>query len=248
MREQTMTRKELLARKHETALIKRIVIISLFSLGLMALVFYYAIPAMVKIADIWETTRTSDQAVVTDPNAGVPLIRPRFEDDQNRATNSAELDLKGTATAGMNVHLVMNGQEKPSVVADNSAVFTFSGIRLADGVNTFVVYAQDDRGRKSDNSVELKITYDSRAPKLEVSEPGDGAVIGGARASVITLKGKTDEATQMYVNGGWIILKADGSFEHQYQLTPGENVLTLYAMDEAGNKSPDVVRRVTYNP
>jgi hypothetical protein len=248
MREQSMTRKELLAKKHEEALIKRIVLISVFCIGAMALVFFYAIPTMVKIADIWDNTRNADKPNVNDVNASIPLVRPQFDNDQNRATNSAEFAINGSAPAGKTVHLMMNGAERPTTVADSSGVFTFSGIQLQEGSNVFVAYSQDERERKSDKTAELRIDLDTRSPKLDVTSPNDGETFGGARASVITLRGKTDEADEMYVNGGWIILKADGTFEHVYQLSPGENILTMYAKDKAGNKSVDVVRKVTYNP
>ncbi len=243
-----MTRKELLARKHEEALIKRIVIITVTSFVLIGLVFYYAIPTMVKIADIWETTRNSDTANVDNGDSNVPLSRPYFDQSIPTATNSAEFAITGSAPAGKTVHLVMNGAERPTTVADSSGVFTFAGIQLQEGANVFTAYSQDERERKSDKTGELRIDLDTRSPKLDVTGPNDGETFSGARASVITLRGKTDEADEMYVNGGWIILKADGTFEHVYQLSQGENILTMYAKDKAGNKSVDVVRKVTYNP
>jgi hypothetical protein len=248
MREQTMTRKELLARKHEEALIKRIVIIALFSFGLIALVFYYAIPTMVKIADIWETTRNSGTANVDDPGAGIPLSRPYFDQSIPTATNSANFVLRGNSVAGVSIHATQNGRDLPEVVADSSGGFIISSLSLSEGANVFTVYAQDTRGKKSEVSQELKVSLDTRAPKLEVSSPNNGDTMSGARGGLISVKGKTDEATQMYVNGGWVILNADGTFDHKIQLAPGENTLTMYAADDSGNKSVEIVRKVTYNP
>jgi len=248
MRQQRMTRRELLAKKHETALIWRIILFSFFSFALLALVFYYAIPIMVKIADLWETARSSHEAVIPDMSNAVPIPRPQFEVPDRFATNSAQFVLKGTAQAGLTVHVVFNGQKASSVVADSSGVFTVGDIMLRDGVNTFVAYAQDAYGRKSAETHPLEVTFDTIAPKLDVVSPLDDAVFRGFRANIITVSGKTDGATQMYVNGSWIILQRDGTFSQPYQLSPGENILTFYALDDAGNRSVEVTRKVTYFP
>lgn len=248
MREQTITRKELLARKHEGALIKRIIIIALVSVGLIVLVFYFAIPTMVKIADIWETTRSSGTATVDNRNLGIPLSRPYFDQSTPNATNSADFVLRGQAVAGVSIHVSHNGRDLPEVVADSSGGFTLSNLSLNEGVNSFTVYAQDSSGKKSEVSPEFKVALDTRAPKLEISSPKNGNTFSGARGALISINGKTDEATQMYVNGSFVILNADGSFDHKYQLAPGDNILTMYAMDDAGNKSVEIVLKLTYNP
>jgi hypothetical protein len=243
----SVQRKQLIARKHEQSLIRRIVLIVILTFGIIAVLLMYAIPAMVKIADVWETTRDSDVPTGPDEDISIPLSRPSFQSLPYNATNSSEFILKGYAPSGTTVFLRFNNQDSGTAVADNSGSFTISNITLSEGDNSFVVYAKDTKGKKSEESEPLNLKLDTRPPTLEISGPNYGDTFGGSQ-NVIDVKGKTSEATQMYVNEGWVIMNADGSFSHKFQLQPGENTLTMYAKDDAGNKSAEVIRKVTYNP
>lgn len=243
-----MPKKDLLARKHEQALVRRIAVILVFCLAGIALVIYYAIPAMVKIADVWDTTRNANVPNNKDPDITIPLQRPNFNSLPFEATNSAVLTLTGKAESGLTVHLSFNGAEKSEVVADNSGSFIFANVSMNEGTNTFSAYAQDSKGRKSSPTETYSVILDTREPKLELNSPNNGETYGGAAQAVIDVKGKTDEATEVYINGSRGIINADGTFAQKVRLQGGENTITVYAKDDAGNKSVDVSRRVTYNP
>lgn len=248
MKNQYMPKKDLLARKHEQALIRRIAIISVFCLAGIVLVIYFAIPAMVKIADVWDTTRNSNVPNKTNTDLTIPLQRPSFNSLPFDATNSATLTITGRAEPGLSVQLTFNGTETPSVIADNSGSFTFANVTMQEGSNSFSAYTKDSNGRKSLSTSVYTVFLDTRAPKLDVSNPNNGDTFGGASQTIVEVKGKTDEATEVYINGSRGILNADGSFSQKVQLQPGENILTMYAKDDAGNKSVDVSRKITYNP
>jgi bacillopeptidase F len=243
----TVPRKELLARKHEQALVRRIVLIAIVCLTLVLLFIYFAIPAMVKIADVWETTRNASKPGVESSSLDIPLDPPQFNALPTDATNTPSVTVSGRAQAGLAVHLKFNGKDVQNIVADNSGNFTFGDMKLSEGKNTFIAYVQDSRGRKSVDSGSLSIILDTKAPRVQITSPSDGQVFGSGQ-QIISVSGKADEATQMYVNGSLAILKSDGSFDTRVFLQPGENTITMYATDDAGNKSVDVARKVTYNP
>jgi bacillopeptidase F len=203
---------------------------------------------MVKIADVWDTTRNSSKPGTRAANSSLPLDRPAFNALPSDATNTASVTVSGRSHAGLTVHLKLNGKEIQNAVVDNSGNFTFTNITLSEGQNTFIAFAQDTQNRKSADSSVLSITLDTKPPRIQLTSPGENATYSGGNQQIITVSGKTDEATEMYVNSGWVILKPDGSFETRIQLQPGENTITAYASDDAGNKSVDVVRKVTYNP
>jgi hypothetical protein len=248
MKNQYMPKKALLAKKHEQALVKKIAVILVFCMAGIILVIYFAIPAMVKIADVWDTTRNSNVPNNSVNGIDIPLQRPTFNSLPFDATNSATLTISGRAEPGLAVHLIFNGTEKTNVVADNQGSFTFANIGMNEGINSFSGYSQNDKGKKSSPTQTYTVTLDTSVPKIEVSSPNAGDTFGGASQSVVEVKGKTDEATEVYINGSRGILNADGSFSQKVQLQGGENTLTLYAKDNAGNKSVDVSRKVTYNP
>lgn len=248
MKNNYVPKKTLIAKKHEQALIKRIAIISVFCIAGILLVIYYAIPAMVKIADVWDTTKNANVPSNSNNGIDIPLRKPDFNALPFDATNSATLTISGRAEPGHNVHLIFNGSEREPVVADNSGIFTFANISMTEGTNSFSGYSQDNKGRKSSNTNVYTVTLDTRFPKIELSSPNNGETFGGAAQSIIEIKGKADEASEMYVNGSRIILNLDGSFSQKVPLQSGENTITVYAMDEAGNKSVEVTRKVIFNP
>jgi hypothetical protein len=243
----SFTRKQLLAKKQEQVLIRRIALIVILTFGFIGVLAYYAIPAMVNIADAWETARNSNVVANKGDNNTIPLTRPSFQSLPYTATNSAEFVLKGYSKAGTTVFLDINSKDSGSVITDNSGMFTFGDITLNDGVNTFIAYSKDTDGRKSANTEPFVLTLDTRAPTLDITGPNYGDTFSGSQ-NYAEIKGTTSEATQMYVNDSWVIMNPDGSFAYKYQLKPGENTLTMYAKDDAGNKSVEVIRKVTYNP
>jgi hypothetical protein len=209
---------------------------------------YFAIPAMVQIADVWETTRNSGKSGVESSTLNIPLDVPRLDAFAGKATSNANVTISGRAQAGLTIQLKVNGKDLSPVVADNNGTFTFNDVKLSEGVNTFKAWAQDSKGRKSEESPEMQLVMDTKAPRVQINEPYDGQTFGGAQQLNVTVKGKADEATQVYVNESWAMMKADGTFETRLQLQPGQNTITVYAKDDAENKSPEVVRRVNYNP
>ncbi len=243
-----MPKKALLAKKHEQALVKKIVIISVFCFAGVILVIYFAIPAMVKIADVWDTTRNSNVPNNSANGLDLPLQKPTFNSLPFDATSSASLTLTGRAEPGLTVHLIVNTAEKANVIADNQGSFTFANVGLVAGTNSFSGYTQNNTGKKSALTTSYTVTVDTSIPKIEALAPNSGDIFSGASQAVIEVKGKTDEATEVYINGSRGILNADGTFAQKVQLQPGENTLTMYAMDGAGNKSVDVSRKVNYNP
>lgn len=203
---------------------------------------------MVNIADAWDTAKNANVAKSSNNDLQIPLTRPNFQSLPSNATNSADFVIKGYSQAGTTVYLKINTRESGSVVTDSSGTFTFGNIVLNEGDNRFVAYAKDASGRKSDETEPFILNLDTRAPTLEITSPNSGETLGGAEKKVLEVQGKTSEATQMYVNDSWVIMNPDGTFNYKVQLQPGENTLTMFAKDDAGNKSVDVVRKVTYNP
>ncbi|MDQ3238951.1 MAG: Ig-like domain-containing protein [bacterium] len=245
---QSLKRKQMLAKELEGFLIKRIVFIVIITFIILGSLIFYGIPALVTFVDAWDTAKNSNVKKSNSNELVAPLSRPSFQSLPNSATNSADIVLKGFASAGSTVHLKINGVDFGNVVADNSGAFTYSKITLKEGDNTIIAFASDAGGRKSEESNAATIKFDTRPPTLDVTSPNPNEVFSGSGKNIIEIKGKTSEATQMYVNESWVILNSDGSFSYSYQIQPGESSLIMFAMDDAGNRSVQVERKVTFNP
>jgi len=155
------------------------------------------------------------------------------------ATNSAKLSLKGFAEPGSTVKLFLNRNEKDSQLVSAEGQFAFEKVDLELGENEIYAVSKDTAGNESQPSVVYKVEIDQKPPKLEVSEPENGAMIKEEKdkQTFVLVKGKVEEKATVTVNDYQAIVK-EGEFEYQLLLTKdGENTIKIEAKDRAGNKT-----------
>ncbi len=85
---------------------------------------------------------------------------------------------------------------------------------------------------------------DATPPFLTLLLPGDGQIVTEPQVEVL---GASEPASEVALNGAPIKMGSDGSFIMQTALVPGPNILTLRAVDPAGNEST-VAQTVIYRP
>lgn len=117
---------------------------------------------------------------------------------------------------------------------------------LNDGVNTISLSVSDNDGNESAESV-VTFVVSTKAPTLEITTPMEGII---TNEETVTIAGSTSAdvagvtISSVTVNGVPIEISDDGTFEHVYELTEGENTITIIATDTAGNSS-QVIRHIT---
>jgi hypothetical protein len=79
---------------------------------------------------------------------------------------------------------------------------------------------------------------DKKEPKLEISQPKDGATIDEESVEV---KGTTDISASVEINGDEVENNL-GSFTHSVDLEEGDNTITITATDSAGNKAEKTIK------
>jgi cytoskeletal protein RodZ len=79
-------------------------------------------------------------------------------------------------------------------------------------------------------------------PKLQLTTPSENQVV---QASVIEVKGKSDNDASVYLNEALISLDEEGNFSELINLTPGENLIRVEAVSRRGKKSV-IERKVRY--
>lgn len=134
---------------------------------------------------------------------------------------------------------------------------TFSApVKLKQGTNTILVYAEDADGNVLYN-YGYKVLYDSQAPKLTITDPvasGDGKVYTNKDSVVV--KGSVSDNTYGYVLGinGNVILNVDRypatgdssngkSFEYTVPMKES-GIIKAQLVDEFGNVTEDVMNVV----
>jgi len=70
-------------------------------------------------------------------------------------------------------------------------------------------------------------------PRIALGGPGDGATF---EEPMIHVFGVATNATFIAMNGRPIFIDEKGNFNEQYVLSPGLNIITLYARDRFGNE------------
>jgi hypothetical protein len=85
---------------------------------------------------------------------------------------------------------------------------------------------------------DLGIFKDTEAPALSVKSPANG---GKTTSSQITVAGKTEAGSTVYVNGAKVDNNG-GEFSKKLNLSMGYNTITVKAIDAAGNSAKVVVK------
>jgi len=114
---------------------------------------------------------------------------------------------------------------------------------LKEGSHTFSVKAKDEAGNESEVLIYTFIV-DITPPELEVTSPQDGTQ---AKDKLIDITGKTEPNIKVDVNGIIVNSDSQGNFTASYSLNEGDNLLTIKAIDKAGNETVKKIH-VIYKP
>ena len=111
---------------------------------------------------------------------------------------------------------------------------------LEQGENEVYTTAKDATGNESRPSTVYKVIIDRKPPKLEVTEPEQGATITEEedKQTFVIVGGTVEENTIVIVNGHQAIVRGEGDFEYKLLLSDeGEIFIKIEARDLAGNKT-----------
>ncbi len=151
----------------------------------------------------------------------------------NLVTNQGTVTVTGKAP--VDAVVTVNGE---AVTVDATGTYS-KIITLAPGNNTITVVGTDNNGVST--TVTRVVNYDNVAPVLTIDSPNDNLVTS---ASTIRVTGTASEGT-VTVNGASVDYYYESdTFYKDITLSPGLNVITITAIDAAGNKTT-VIRNVT---
>lgn len=156
-------------------------------------------------------------------------------------TNVAALTVSGTASDNTALAtLTVNGAATTVTNGNYSHPIT-----LLPGNNTITVIATDSAGNQTTDT--RTVILDQTAPSVTITTPTDNSSTATAQA---TVTGSCGDATSVAVkiNSGseQVATISDGAYTLDFNLTQGQNTITVTAFD-ALNNSSSVVRTVTYD-
>ena len=153
-------------------------------------------------------------------------------------TNRPQLVVSGVVTDTMLAVLLVNGNPVP--VAANGSFSTT--LTLPEGLDPIVVVAVD--AAQHTTTVQRSVRVDTTPPVVHVAFPPDGFE---TNASAVVVNGTVDDpSATVLVNGQMLRPDARGRWQTTVALRPGENAITVSAVDAAGNEASPVTLRVTY--
>ena len=185
-------------------------------------------------------TRVDDKGALAAPR--LPLTSPALLSPKDGAAYAfqskiprVEMTWKQVERATDYRILVASDASFKSIFADEKVKGTSLTLtNLPPGTYYWRVSARDSEGFTGAYSASrsLKAVYDDSPPQLSILSPRDMFV---SPTPAVDLKGKTESAVRVKVNGEKVSVAQDGSFTHTLTLKEGVNMVTIEAIDPAGN-------------
>lgn len=179
-------------------------------------------------------TRPSDNSTLAPPILNIPY----------EATGTAEISISGFGTPDSKVILYIDDESKQTTGVSSEGSFTFNNVALSLGTNNIYGKTLDEENKESLPSKNMTIVYDNEKPSLDINEPEDGKTIQGGDKK-IRVAGKTDPGMKVFVNDTQVIVARDGNFNTDLPLNEGDNIISVKAIDSAGN-STEMQKKVIY--
>ncbi|NCS32157.1 hypothetical protein GW793_01565 [bacterium] len=219
-------------RDDEKAVYRNLIVVFIIVIGLSGILYLWGIDIVVKLSDFWRDILPSQNiAVIDNTDSTLELSAPRL-DPLPLYVNEPTIDIKGWAQPGLDVEIFINDISKASVLVDKNGRFEYTANDLSGGEN--IVYAVAVKGdTRSPDSNTASVTNDTTKPIIQIdsydatTEPPYTALIVGS----------VTEKSTITINDQRVILQADNTFNHSQTLVPGENTITVKAIDLAGNEA-----------
>ncbi|WP_325224081.1 S8 family serine peptidase [Schnuerera sp.] len=148
-------------------------------------------------------------------------------------TNQDSITVEGTVAAEGKVNVYVN-EEKVNSVDSEDLGFTVE-VDLPEETNQIMVTAEMD-GVETEPSPSVTVVKDQTLPILEVNKPLDNAKIN---AEVVHVEGNvTDDIglAKLLINDKEVEIDEEGNFHERLIVDEGENLITVKAVDLAGNE------------
>ncbi|MFL7889265.1 BapA/Bap/LapF family large adhesin [Enterobacter pseudoroggenkampii] len=180
-------------------------------------------------------------------------VAPITGDVKDKTTNDTTPTLTGTAQAGSQIAIYLDGSATPltTVTADGSGNWSYTPAALGEGLHTFEVTATLN-GLTSGRSPAASVTVDLTAPGtptigavIDDVGPGTGPLTSGQTTNdnqpTLTGTGAAGDTISIYNNGvllDSVVIGNTGTWSYTTPpLAEGNNVLTIRETDPAGNQS-----------
>lgn len=229
------------SRKLTEQIKKRLLINVVGIIVIIFLIFKFGIPLLTGFALFISSSKNSKPAVSQKITTFLlaPMLISSFS-----ATNSASIDIAGTAVSKTTIKLFVDNSYSDSIQSKDDGSFVFKNVSLHDGQNTFTAKVKNEK-TQSDFSLPMVIIYQAKAPSVTIDFPSDGQTFSKDDIRIL-VRGKTDNADiKITVNDFWAITDDKGAYSYNLSLKNGDNQIKVDAVDQAGNKTEKTIKVIS---
>jgi len=178
-----------------------------------------------------------DDSLIISGDTTPPTIEITFP-TEGIITNETKITISGrVADVGSGIEKVLVNLN-PVTVTNNSFVFPIS-LRW-EGEYLITIMAIDKAGNQSTKVV--KIIHDTQPPYLEIKSPLPNSFTNKTETEIWgTVKDEIGGVEELKIQGERVEILPDGSFNKKVNLSEGENIIKLIAVDKAGNQKEEVL-------
>ncbi len=230
-----INRVQRLAKREESAVIKRIFWLSVVSLILIVVIFTVGTSLLGKFADLLDKVFKNN----TNISQEGPAPPPPILDTLPHATNQDTITISGFSNNSSRAEIYNGSQLSGETNVDNDK-FEFKDFKLNNGENKLTLKSFDANGKSSEFSQEVVVVLDKKSPNLEVTNPTDGQTF--VQNNKIKVSGKTEKDAQVFANGFLANVDSSGNFDVSIPLVEGENKIEVKALDDAGNTTKKEIK------
>lgn len=220
--------KSRLARRQSKLFMRQTALLIGLSLVLLLIVIQFGIPLLVKLAVVLGDVRSKPKETQANEET-VALVAPILQ-PLPEATNSAAVKLSGFAKEGQKIAVFLNTNPLDDVTAGSDGGFA-TDLNLRKGGNSVWAIARDG-AHESEKSETMNVIFDDETPEITLDAPVDKSL---ATKDTIEVRGLVNEEVYLTVNGRLVNQKSDNSFSTTVQLQSGDNTISIFARDPAGN-------------
>lgn len=173
-----------------------------------------------------------------------PLGAPEITSPANSSfTNTKEVTISGTTPANGAEVKIFSGTELLGTGSVENNAFQVP-VQLNEGLNELTAEVVVN-GKTTDRSAPATVTVDTISPTVEITSPAENDSTNSELVHVVGTVADTN-LDRAEVNGQAVTVDENGSFRERVILQEGENVITVSAVDKAGNTTT-VTRTIHVN-
>ena len=176
-----------------------------------------------------------DDSLTISADVTPPTVQVASPND-NSFTNTPTITVSGTVSdVGSGVKSV-EVNSNPVTLTNNSFNTT---IQLQEGKNTITIIAIDEAGNETTTT--LNIICDTKAPAILIGSPNDNSTVN---TETISVSGSAidENIDTVTINDQVVNFDSNnGFFDTTIKLQEGENVITISAVDKAGNRNTETI-------